>query len=55
MARDTLLTYPNFNETFKIHTDASYFQLGMVIIKKGKPIAFFGRKITDAQKIYKVT
>ena len=24
--RDTLLTYPNFNETFKIYTDASAFQ-----------------------------
>ena len=25
--RNTLLTYPDFNETFKIHTDASAFQL----------------------------
>ena len=31
MACDTLLTYPNFNETFKIHTDAITFQLGAVI------------------------
>ena len=27
LARDTLLTYPDFNETFKNHTDASAFQL----------------------------
>ena len=26
VARDTLLTHPYFNETFKIHTDASTFQ-----------------------------
>ena len=39
VARDTLLTYPDFNETFKIHTNASAFQLGVVIIQKGKPIA----------------
>ena len=26
----TLLTYPDFNETFKIHTDASALQLGAV-------------------------
>ena len=32
MARDTLLTYPYFNEIFKIHTDASAFELGAVII-----------------------
>ena len=40
VARDTLLTYPDFNETFNIHTDASAFQLGSVISQKDKPIAF---------------
>ena len=40
LAHDTLLTYPDFNETFKIHTDASAFLLGAVIIQKGKPITF---------------
>ena len=39
--RDTLSTYPDFNETFKIHTDASAFQLGAVISQKGKTIAFY--------------
>ena len=48
MARDTLLTYPESNETFEICTDASVFQLGAVIIQKGKPIAFYRRKLTDA-------
>ena len=32
VARDTLLTYPYFNEIFKIHTDASAFQLVAVIV-----------------------
>ena len=36
----TLLTYPDFNETFKMHTDASAFQFGAVISQKGKPIFF---------------
>ena len=27
VARDTLLTYPDFNVTFKIYADASAFQL----------------------------
>ena len=31
VARDNLLTYPDFNETFKIRADASAFQLGAVI------------------------
>ena len=55
MACDTLLTYPNFNETFKIHTDASAFQLWAVIIQKGKNITFYSRKLTDAQQQYTVT
>ena len=53
--RNTLLTYPYFNETFKIHTDDSMFQLGSVIHQKGKPIAFYGRKITGSQQWYTVT
>ena len=52
MARNTLLTCPGFNETFKIHTDASAFQLVAVIIQEVKPIAFYSRKVTDAQQQY---
>ena len=55
LARDTLLTYPDFNETFKIHTNASAFQLEEVISEKGKPITFYSRKLTDAQQWYMVT
>ena len=54
MARDTLLTYLDFNETFKINTDASAFQLGAAINQKGKPIAFYSIKLTDAQQRYTV-
>ena len=55
MASDSLLTYTDFNETFKIHTDASTLKLETVISQKGKPIAFYSRKLTDAQKRYTVT
>ena len=48
-AQDTLLTYPDFNEEFKIHTDSIKFQLGAVIIQKGKPIALYSRKRTEAR------
>ena len=48
VACDTLLTYPDFNETFKIHTNASAFQLGAVISQKVKPIAFYSIKLTGA-------
>ena len=55
MARTTLLTYPDFNENFKIYTDDSDLQLGAVIIRKGKPIAYYSRKRTESQQRYAVT
>ena len=55
VARDTLLNDPDFNEIFKIHTDASTFQLGEVISQKGKPIALYSKKITCDQQRYTVT
>ena len=47
VARDNLLTYSDFNVTFKMHADARVIQLGAVISQKGKPIAFYGKKPTD--------
>ena len=55
VVRDNLLTYTDFNEPFKINTNASAFQLGAVIIQTGKPIAFYSIKLTDAQQRYTVT
>ena len=55
MDRDILLIYLDFNENFKIYTDASDFKLGAVILQKGKPIAFYSRKRTESQQRYTVT
>ena len=54
MDHNTLLDDLDFNESFKIHTNVRYFQLGVVIIKKGKLIDFYSRRITDAYKRYTV-
>ena len=40
VAHDNLLTHPDFNENFKIHTDTSAFKFGAVISQKHKPIDF---------------
>ena len=55
VAPNNLSTYPNFNETFKIHTNDSAFQLEKVIIQKYKPISLYSRKLTDPQQLYTVT
>ena len=52
VSRETLLAYPNFNEPFEIHTDASHTQLGAVFSQKGQPIAFYSRKLNPAQATY---
>ena len=55
MACDTLSNYSDYNETFKIHTNARAFQLGVVISQKGKPIDIFIRNLTGTQQRYTVT
>jgi hypothetical protein len=40
-SQETLSVYPNFNEPFQIHTDASHRQLVAVISQKGMPIGFW--------------
>ena len=45
VAREVLLSYPNFDDVFEMHTDASATQLGAVIRQKGNPIAFYSRKL----------
>ena len=49
------MAYPDYSEVFEIYTDASSKQLGAVITQKNRPIAFFSRKLTDAQHKYSVT
>jgi RNase H-like domain found in reverse transcriptase len=52
IAKDTLLTYPNFKKPFEKHTDASKVQLGACISQEGRRIAFKSRKLHLAQTRY---
>jgi hypothetical protein len=55
IARETLLTYPDFNKPFVIHTDASKVQLGACISQDGRPVAFYSKKLHPAQTRYTTT
>ena len=55
MSKQTLLCYPDFNQLFEIHTDASLRQIGAVISQAGKPVAFYLRKLRDGQHNYTTT
>ena len=45
----------DFNKRLDIHTDASDFWLGAVIIQYFKPIAFYSRKLTGLQSRYTIS
>ena len=53
--REVLKGCPDFNAPFEIHTDASKLQLGAVISQKGKPIAFYSKKMNSSQQCYTTT
>ena len=55
MAKEAILTYPNFNEVFEIHTEASDRQLGAVISQNGKPLSFYSRELSSSQRNYTTT
>jgi hypothetical protein len=55
MAKETLVTFPNFTKEFEIHTDASKLQLGACISQGGKPVAFYSCKLQPAQTCYTTT
>jgi RNase H-like domain found in reverse transcriptase len=46
IAKETFLTYPNFNKAFEIRIDASKVQLGACILPEGRPVAFYSRNLT---------
>jgi hypothetical protein len=55
IAKETLLTSPDFNKPFEIHTDASKLQLGACISQDGKPLTFYSCKLNPAQTQYTTT
>ena len=50
VARDHLLAYPYFNKRIEMYTDASNFQIVVVIRQKVKMVAFYSITLNGPQK-----
>ena len=54
VALDAMQFYPDLNLPFDIYTNASDYQLGAAILQKGRPIAYWSKTLTAAQKNYNI-
>ena len=52
IAADAFCAYPDHTKPFEVYTDSSDYQLGAAIMQKGKPVAYYSRKLTKAQQNY---
>ena len=50
VARETLLHFPDFQKSFHVYTNASNDQLGAVIMKGHKSLAFYSLKLAKAKR-----
>ena len=55
LATDCLNTYADLDKPFTIVCGASDYQLGSCILQDGKPIAYWSKSLTAAQKNYTTT
>eukprot|EP00957_Ditylum_brightwellii_P073116 5557234-Ditylum_brightwellii.AAC.1 len=52
MVFNAIITYPNHNLLFQVYTDAFDYQMGAVIMQNGKVVAYWSRKLSEAQRNY---
>ncbi len=45
-----VLKLPDFNKDLEIHSDASDFAIGRVIVQKGRPVAFESKKLNEKEQ-----
>jgi len=54
VTEEPVLALPNFSKPYKVHTDASDFAIGGVLMQEGHPVAYESRKLNDTERRYTV-
>ncbi|XP_031106210.1 uncharacterized protein LOC116010851 [Ipomoea triloba] len=54
VSQEPVLALPNFTKPFEVHTDASDFAIGGVLMQDMHPITFESRKLNEAERRYTV-
>jgi hypothetical protein len=49
LVKAPLLTLPNFDKAFEIHSDASNFAIGGVLVQDGRLVAFESKTLSDTE------
>ncbi|KAM1160926.1 hypothetical protein TB2_000069 [Malus domestica] len=52
LMEEPVLRLPDLSKPFELHTDASDFAIGGVLMQEGHPIAYESRKLNNAEKRY---
>ena len=45
-----VLKFPKFRKSFELHTNASDFAIGGVLMQEGRPVAFESKKLSDIER-----